>query len=194
MIMKKFRAWFNGMEVAGKATFIAILGVLSIGFVGAAAQSSNTNTTPSITTVKSVPKVDVKTETTTESIPFSSSTIESGTLERGVTQIQTKGANGVLTHTYQVTYTDGIETNRSLAVDTITTPAINEVILHGTKTPDPVCDNGTYVNTYGNTVCRPYSSSSAPAGASAQCSDGTYSFSQTRRGTCSHHGGVATWL
>jgi hypothetical protein len=29
-----------------------------------------------------------------------------------------------------------------------------------------------------------------PAGATAQCADGTYSFSQHRSGTCSHHGGV----
>ncbi|MFG2494054.1 DUF3761 domain-containing protein [Streptomyces caniferus] len=34
----------------------------------------------------------------------------------------------------------------------------------------------------------------APAGASAQCNDGTYSYSQHRRGTCSHHHGVAVWL
>jgi hypothetical protein len=33
-----------------------------------------------------------------------------------------------------------------------------------------------------------------PEGASAQCRDGTYSFSRSRRGTCSHHGGVALWL
>lgn len=33
-----------------------------------------------------------------------------------------------------------------------------------------------------------------PAGASAKCRDGSYSFSQHRRGTCSHHGGVGTWL
>ncbi|WP_246281870.1 DUF3761 domain-containing protein [Fodinicola acaciae] len=26
------------------------------------------------------------------------------------------------------------------------------------------------------------------------CRDGTYSYSQHRRGTCSHHHGVATWL
>ncbi|WP_078897197.1 DUF3761 domain-containing protein [Streptomyces rimosus] len=35
---------------------------------------------------------------------------------------------------------------------------------------------------------------SHPAGASALCNDGTYSYSQHRRGTCSHHHGVATWL
>lgn len=33
-----------------------------------------------------------------------------------------------------------------------------------------------------------------PAGASAKCRDGAYSFSQHRRGTCSHHGGVSSWL
>ncbi len=33
-----------------------------------------------------------------------------------------------------------------------------------------------------------------PQGASAQCNDGTYSYSQHHQGTCSHHGGVAEWL
>lgn len=33
-----------------------------------------------------------------------------------------------------------------------------------------------------------------PAGASAQCRDGTYSFSRSRSGTCSGHGGVSRWL
>ena len=33
-----------------------------------------------------------------------------------------------------------------------------------------------------------------PPGATAQCNDGTYSFSQHHSGTCSHHGGVAQWL
>jgi hypothetical protein len=58
----------------------------------------------------------------------------------------------------------------------------------------PVCTNGTYVNSAGNTVCSPEHSPTAPAGATAQCEDGTYSFSESRSGTCSHHGGVAKWL
>jgi len=35
---------------------------------------------------------------------------------------------------------------------------------------------------------------SAPTGATARCNDGTYSYSQHHQGSCSHHGGVATWL
>jgi len=33
-----------------------------------------------------------------------------------------------------------------------------------------------------------------PKNATAICNDGTYSYSQTRSGTCSGHGGVRTWL
>ena len=51
-----------------------------------------------------------------------------------------------------------------------------------------------YTNSFGNRVQSPTYYSSPPAGATALCRDGTYSFSQSRRGTCSHHGGVARWL
>ena len=51
-----------------------------------------------------------------------------------------------------------------------------------------------YTNSYGNTVQSPTRYNKAPAGATALCRDGSYSFSQSRRGTCSHHGGVARWL
>jgi Protein of unknown function (DUF3761) len=64
-----------------------------------------------------------------------------------------------------------------------------------TAPPAPSCPNGTYVNAEGNTVCAPYDSPSGPpAGATAQCNDGTYSFSQNHSGTCSGHGGVQRWL
>lgn len=56
------------------------------------------------------------------------------------------------------------------------------------------CTNGTYVNAAGNTVCKPEESPTQPAGATARCGDGTYSFSESRSGTCSHHDGVTEWL
>ena len=57
-------------------------------------------------------------------------------------------------------------------------------------------EHGHYVNKDGATVHSPAHSVSgtAPNGASAQCRDGSYSFSQHRSGTCSHHGGVAYWI
>jgi len=53
-----------------------------------------------------------------------------------------------------------------------------------------------YTNSQGNRVRSPTrtADNQPPAGATAQCRDGTFSFSQSRRGTCSHHGGVAKWL
>lgn len=53
-----------------------------------------------------------------------------------------------------------------------------------------------YINNDGHVVHSPSRSMNGqvPAGASAKCRDGTYSFSQHHRGTCSHHGGVGSWL
>ncbi len=59
--------------------------------------------------------------------------------------------------------------------------------------PKPLEPVDYYENTAGNTVQSPTLYDSRPSGASAKCKDGTYSFSQSRRGTCSHHGGVAVW-
>ncbi len=51
-----------------------------------------------------------------------------------------------------------------------------------------------YRNSKGEKVQSPTYYTSPPAGATAICKDGTYSFSRSRRGTCSHHGGVRKWL
>lgn len=194
--MNKLKTWFRSLSLIGRVATVATAVILSFGVIGAAAQSGNNANTPlpEAKTIQRTPTVEVKSVSTTDEIPFTSSTVDDSSIAQGTRLTRTQGINGLLTHTYKVTYTDGVETSRSASVDTITTPATNEIIANGTKVPDPVCENGTYVNSAGNTVCSPYSSSSAPAGASAQCSDGTYSFSQSRSGTCSHHGGVATWL
>ena len=51
-----------------------------------------------------------------------------------------------------------------------------------------------YTNSSGNKVHVPEYKEVSPTGSSALCRDKTYSFSQHKRGTCSHHGGVSKWL
>lgn len=67
---------------------------------------------------------------------------------------------------------------------------------HGLPAPASAVEAGPgdYTNVDGHQVRRPVRASARPAGAAAQCRDGSYSFSEHRRGTCSHHGGVATWF
>jgi len=55
-------------------------------------------------------------------------------------------------------------------------------------------DHNYYANSSGQRVHTPVHSNSALAGATAKCGDGTYSFSAHHGGTCSHHGGVSSWL
>lgn len=70
--------------------------------------------------------------------------------------------------------------------------------LAPTKQPDETQleTHGHYTNRAGAQVHSPSKTKTgaAPEGATAQCRDQSYSFSQNRRGTCSGHGGVASWL
>lgn len=62
------------------------------------------------------------------------------------------------------------------------------------NTARPVGKIRYYKNSRNERVQSPTKYTSVPAGATALCRDGTYSFSRSRRGTCSHHGGVQKWL
>ena len=58
----------------------------------------------------------------------------------------------------------------------------------------PSVSGRSYVNVDGVRVPSPVFADRKPAGSTARCRDGSYSFSQHRQGTCSHHGGVAQWF
>ncbi|HKR84631.1 MAG TPA: DUF3761 domain-containing protein [Terriglobales bacterium] len=51
-----------------------------------------------------------------------------------------------------------------------------------------------YTNSSGHRVHTPVHALSSPPRATARCRDGSYSFSEHHRGTCSRHGGVSSWL
>ncbi len=86
------------------------------------------------------------------------------------------------------------------AIQTLPNTAdISAPIISNTASPQAIqtlpnlSNNNYYINSDGNSVHSPAYAPSIPIGASAKCRDGTYSFSQHRQGTCSHHGGVGTW-
>lgn len=145
------------------------------------------------------PKVEIKTETQTISVPYETVTVDDSNLAQGQTRVDSEGTPGETTVFYEVTYTDGVETARTEVRREVTRAPIDRVIANGTyvapapaPAPQTSCTNGTYINSAGQTVCRP--STENNGGATAICKDGTYSYSQSRRGTCSHHGGVSSWL
>lgn len=143
-----------------------------------------------------IPEVITKTETKTVNIPYEAITKDDNALANGTTRVVQEGSNGLREETYTVTYTDGVETSRELTSSQIVKNPVARITHRGTYVaPAPrqqYCANGTYINSRGETVCRP--SQQNDGGATAICRDGSYSYSRSRRGTCSHHGGVRQWL
>lgn len=77
--------------------------------------------------------VTTKEVTKTEEVAFQTREVENALLAEGVRRVKTAGQKGVRTIVETVTYTDGVETGRAEKSNTITTPAVDEVVEVGTK-------------------------------------------------------------
>lgn len=139
-------------------------------------------------------QITTKTEVKEEKIPFETKQENDSTLASGQTQVKQEGKEGVKEFKYSVDYQNNKEIKRSLISETVTIQPIAKITLIGTKISTPLTSTKSgdgYTNVDGDYVPSP---SNNPAGATARCKDGTYSYSQNRSGTCSHHGGVAEWF
>ena len=103
-------------------------------------EKSNTITTPAVDEIVEVgtkkvvaPVVTTKEETKTEEVAFQTKEVTNSELPEGSRQVKTAGKKGVRTIVYTVTYTDGKETGRVEKSNTITTPAVDEIVEVGTK-------------------------------------------------------------
>ncbi|WP_421449233.1 G5 domain-containing protein [Streptococcus suis] len=99
---------------------------------------SDSVTTPAVNEVikvgtKKVPGITTEEVTETEAIPYETVRENDPTLEEGKEVVSVAGEAGVRTIVYTVTKTDGVETSRVVKSDSVTTPAVNEVIKVGTK-------------------------------------------------------------
>lgn len=127
-------------------------------------------------------KVETKTESKTEVIAFAEEQREDATLAKGQTKVTQQGVNGQKTIVYKVTHKNGKESAREIANEEITVQPITKIT-----------SIGTYVAPQPKPTPAPAPQTTNPTGASALCRNGTLSYSQNRRGTCSHHGGVSAW-
>ena len=101
-------------------------------------EKSNTITTPAVDEVvevgtKKAAVVTTKEETKTEEVAFQVKEVQNADLPEGTRRVKTAGKKGVRTIVETVTYTDGVETGRAEKSNTITTPAVDEVVEVGTK-------------------------------------------------------------
>jgi hypothetical protein len=93
---------------------------------------------PTPTTAAPSPVVEVKQVTATQPIPFSTRTVNDSSVAKGSQKVRTKGVAGVKTVTYEVTYTNGVETGRTVKSEKVTKKPVTQVVAVGTKTGN--CD------------------------------------------------------
>ncbi|WP_055427969.1 G5 domain-containing protein [Bifidobacterium aesculapii] len=94
-------------------------------------------------TILRVKRVTHGQETRTKSVPYATRTIIDSSLESGQTVVRQEGQNGEVTQVYDVTYVDGVAESETLASETTTKIAVDQVIAVGPeKVEEPKKDTG----------------------------------------------------
>ena len=112
----------------------------AVGPAGAPETPAEPTPAASPTVTAGAPTVSTRTETRKQSIPYGTRTVKDSTLAKGTTKVRTKGVAGSRTLTYEVTYTDGVESGRRLIRQQVTRQPVTKVVAVGTKTAGPRCD------------------------------------------------------
>ncbi|MEE6262291.1 G5 domain-containing protein [Plantactinospora sonchi] len=92
-------------------------------------------TTPAAnpTTPSAGPTVEKRTTTETRNIPFGERTVQDSSLAKGTRKVRTKGVPGRKTLTYEVTYTNGVQTGKRLVDEEVTRRPVTQVVAVGTR-------------------------------------------------------------
>jgi hypothetical protein len=84
-------------------------------------------------TVGEQPVIETRTVTETAAVPFEHKTVNDPSLAAGTTEVRTRGVAGVKTLTYEVTFTNGVQTGKKLLSDVVTSAPVTQVTANGTK-------------------------------------------------------------
>lgn len=127
--MKKATIWFRNLSRIVQVSVLSSVALGGLFITSAMSPTPNSTSTAQIKAEKE--SVITKVETETQPIEFGKTTIEDGSLAKGLTDIRTAGVNGAKTITHTITLTDGVETDRKTTESTTTEP-ITEVTALGT--------------------------------------------------------------
>lgn len=188
------------MEQKNRKWYQSNVGILAIIFLSfffiAVATASFKDKTPDAS-VKGDSEV-TRDEKQVVDIPFNTLNQDDNTLEEGKQIVKQEGINGKKEKIFKVSFKEGVQISRTLISEKSIQEPVDKIIINGTyvapSIPFQNQSGDGYINVDGEWVPSPGYYDSAPEDATAECGDGTYSFSQNRRGTCSYHGGVAQWL
>ena len=114
--------WIGGLA--------AVFAVFVIGNFANAVNNSTPTTDTTGTNTQPVTSYQEIRET--EVIPFEKTTKEDSALAEGTTRVTVAGVDGEKTIVYRVTLVDGVETDRELLSESITTPPVSEETTIGT--------------------------------------------------------------
>lgn len=121
-------------------------------------------------TVTIVEKTEVTEE---EAVKFETTTKNDDSLEKGKTKTDTEGVNGTANVTYEIVTENGEEVEKTEISREVTKEPTNEVVLRGTKEPEPEASSDSSESSGGNTGA---SAPAVPSGSVwdrlAQCESG----------------------
>lgn len=181
-------SWLRGLSIVGRT----IVGLTTLGVAGAVVlpnipptttapiitEAEQAETTPVVNNeivtkteqVETIPVVTNKIIAETEEIPFDKKTEEDSSLAKGTQQIKTVGVPGIKTLSYNVTYTDDVETKREFIKEETTTQPIDEITVIGTYVeyiapePQPIIQSSN---------CDPNYSGCVPIASDVDCAGGS---------------------
>jgi hypothetical protein len=79
------------------------------------------------------PTIVTRTVIEKQAIPFATKRVSDSTLLKGTTKVKTRGVAGIRTLTYEVTFTNGVQTSKNLLRQEVTKQPVTQVIAVGTK-------------------------------------------------------------
>ena len=181
-MLHKLKSKFTALSRGGKIAVVTA-GLVAFGTVATASSNNQSNieknNTAPLTQIEQPspekliePKVETQTKTELVDVPFEKVTVNDATLATGTMAIRTPGVVGKKTFLYEITTTDGLETDKKLISETVTTAPITEVTAKGTKvaTPKPASS------------CSPHYSGCVPIASDVDCGVGVETAPPTRMG------------